>query len=267
VAQNAELREELRTLQEHLKYPSPSWVSIVVSGTTTTSSANISQPSRTSTQGSRENILRISTPPSPPEQGADDNNLTRYMEAPMASSLISEALKKDTTTQNIQLAGIGTTKAGYLIRSKDKAAKETATKSEQWLKELGKGIKLVKPRFGVVVHRTLTNEVLLMEDKEKAIAKIVQENDLTDKGFNIEDCMAQEERLSIGSSSVTRGMVWQRGSSRVGDTSWHTLRTKIYRKHRTIQEEGMSVLQLPDPWPRSVELQREEKMRTLRRGT
>jgi hypothetical protein len=87
--------------------------------------------------------------------------------------LISEALKKDTTTQDIQLAGIGTTRAGYLIRFKDKEAKEAACKSEQWLKELGNGVKLVKPRIGVVVHRIPTNEVPLVEDKVKSIAKIV----------------------------------------------------------------------------------------------
>jgi hypothetical protein len=32
-------------------------------------------------------------------------------------------------------------------------------KKEQWLKELGKGVKIVKPRFRVVAHRTPTNEV------------------------------------------------------------------------------------------------------------
>jgi hypothetical protein len=34
-----------------------------------------------------------------------------------------------------------------------------ACKNEQWLKELGKGVKIAKPRFGVVVHCTPTNEV------------------------------------------------------------------------------------------------------------
>ena len=52
-------------------------------------------------------------------------------------------------------------------------ATETACKNEQWLKVLGSGVKLVKPRFGVVVHSTPTNEVPLLEDKAKSIAKIV----------------------------------------------------------------------------------------------
>jgi len=55
----------------------------------------LSQPSRASTQGSKENILRISTPFPPSEPGSEDNNLTRYMEAPKASALIKHALKKD----------------------------------------------------------------------------------------------------------------------------------------------------------------------------
>lgn len=102
VSQNAELRKEICSLREQLKSPSPSWASIVASGTTATSSTNLSQPSQSSPQGSRENILRISTPPLfPPEREADDNKLTRYMEASKASSLISEALKRDISTQDL----------------------------------------------------------------------------------------------------------------------------------------------------------------------
>jgi hypothetical protein len=76
---------------------------------------------------------------------------------------------------------------GYLVRFKDKGAKETASKSKQWLKELGSGVKLVKPRFGVIVHYTPTNEVQLQEDKERSINKIISENDLENRGFGIEE--------------------------------------------------------------------------------
>lgn len=69
------------------------------------------------------------------------------METSKVSSLVAEALKKCTTTQNVQVAGIGTTRAGYLIRFKDKEAKETACKNEKWFKELGNGVKIAKPRF------------------------------------------------------------------------------------------------------------------------
>ena len=82
---------------------------------------------------------------------------------------------------------MGTTKMGYLIRFRNKEAKETASKSKQWLKELGSGVKLVKSRFRVVVHRNPTVEVQLQEDKEQSITKIMHENDLASKGFGIEE--------------------------------------------------------------------------------
>jgi hypothetical protein len=102
-------------------------------------------------QGSKENILKIITPFPPSEPNIDNTSLARYMEAPKAS-LITEALKKDTLTREIEVAGVGTTKMGYLVCFRNKEAKETASKSQQWLKELGSGVKLVRPHFGVVVH-------------------------------------------------------------------------------------------------------------------
>jgi hypothetical protein len=46
---------------------------------------------------------------------------------------------------------------------------------------------LVKPRFGVVVHHVLTEGLNLEQDKERAIQKIIEENDLQERGFRIED--------------------------------------------------------------------------------
>jgi len=182
VAQNETLRGEIRCLQEQIKAPSSTWATVMATPSTTPS-----QPTRASTQGSKENILRIITPLPPSEPSIDNTSLTRYMEAPKASSLITEALKKDTSTREIQVAGVGTTKMGYLVRFRNKEAKETASKSKQWLKELGSGVKLVRPRFGVVVHRTPTNEVRLREDKEQSIAKIMHENDMGSRGFGVEE--------------------------------------------------------------------------------
>jgi hypothetical protein len=207
VAQNAGLRDEVRTLQEQLKSPSPSWASVVASGTATASSTNLSQPSRTSTQGSRENILKINTPQTAPEGMSDDNSLTRYMEVSKVSSLVTEALRNDSSTQEVQVAGVRTTRAGYLIRFKDKEAKEKAWKSEQWLKQLGTGVNIAKPRFGVVVHRTPTNEVPLREDKAGAIDKIVQENNLSSKGYNIEEVAWLKRKDSPLGATASLG-VW-----------------------------------------------------------
>jgi hypothetical protein len=134
------------------------------------------------------------------------------METSKASSLVAEALKKDTTTQNVQVAGIGTTRAGYLVRFKDKEAKETACKNEKWLKELGNGVKIAKPLFGVVVHRAPTNEVPTPGgQKEESIAKITQENDLSSKGFHIEEIAWLKKRDSPRGAAASLG-IWFDGA-------------------------------------------------------
>ena len=135
-AQSTELRQEVHTLREQLKSPSRSWASVVATGSTTTLATGLRFPSQTNPYGGRENILRISTPPSTPEREAGDGSLTPYMETYQVSPLVAEALKKDTdaNTQDIQVAGIGTTRAGYLIPFKDKQAKDVAYKNNEWLK-------------------------------------------------------------------------------------------------------------------------------------
>jgi hypothetical protein len=47
--------------------------------------------------------------------------------------------------------------------------------------------KLVRPRFGAVVHRTPTEDILVQENKQGSIDKIIEENDLAEKGYKIED--------------------------------------------------------------------------------
>ena len=202
VAQNETLRGEIRSLREQIKSPSPSWATVVATPSTTPS-----QLARTNTQGSKENTLRITTPFLPSDPNIDNMNLTRYMEAPRASSLITKALKKDTSTRYVQVAGVGTTKMGYLVRFKDKGAKEAARKSKQWLEELGSGVKLVKPRFRVVVHRTPTNEVRLQEDKEWTINKIMSENDLASRGFGIEEIVWLKKKDSPLGAAASLG-IW-----------------------------------------------------------
>lgn len=201
-AQNETLRGEIRSLRVQIKSPSPSWATVVATPSTTPS-----QLARANIQGNKENTLRITTPLLPSDPNTDNTNLTRYMEAPQASSLITEALKKDTSTQDAQVAGVGTTKTGYLVRFKDKAAKEIASKSKQWLEELGSGVKLVKPRFGIVVHRTPTDEVRLREDKERSINKIVSENDLASRGFGIEEIAWLKKKDSPLGAAASLG-IW-----------------------------------------------------------
>lgn len=97
------------------------------------------------------------------------------------------ALSNAEPTKDVQVAGVATTKTGYVIRFRDAQSAETAWENIAWLEELGNDTKLVKPRFGIVVHRVLTEDFDLDWEKKEGIAKIVEENDLTEKGFEIED--------------------------------------------------------------------------------
>ncbi|KAJ5198848.1 hypothetical protein N7491_000585 [Penicillium cf. griseofulvum] len=75
-----------------------------------------------------------------------------------ANNRIRTALQSDATTKDAQVAGIGTTKTGYVIRFKNAESAEMACNNAEWLHKLGNNTKLVKARFGVVVHRTPTEE-------------------------------------------------------------------------------------------------------------
>lgn len=85
------------------------------------------------------------------------------------------------------MAGIGTTKTGYVVRFKDPESAKTARNNTEWLDELGNSTKLVKPRFGIVVHRTLTEDFDLENSPSQAIEKIIDENDLAGRGYRIEE--------------------------------------------------------------------------------
>ena len=85
------------------------------------------------------------------------------------------------------MAGIGTTKRVYLIRFKDSGSAEAARNNTEWLNELGNNTKLVKPRFGIVVHRTPTENFDLENANSQAIQTIMEENDLAEQGFQIEE--------------------------------------------------------------------------------
>jgi hypothetical protein len=74
-----------------------------------------------------------------------------------------------------------------VIRFKNQASVEAARNNTEWLNELGNNTKLVKPRFGVVVHRTPTEDFDLENANTEAIAKIMEENDLAEQGFQIEE--------------------------------------------------------------------------------
>jgi hypothetical protein len=74
-----------------------------------------------------------------------------------------------------------------VIRFKDKQSTDTARANEEWLETLGNGTKLVKPRYGVVVHRVPTADFSLPQNQKEGIRKIMEENDLADRGFDVNE--------------------------------------------------------------------------------
>ena len=56
-----------------------------------------------------------------------------------------------------------------------------------WSHNLGNNTKLVNPRFGVGVHRTPTEEFDLETGATQAAEKIINDNDLAELGFHIEE--------------------------------------------------------------------------------
>lgn len=138
-----------------------------------------------------QNCVRISTQRSfvdPEDNNNSDGNIFgRYLPTDSANTHIRTALMNAPSTQDAQVAGIGTTKTGYVIRFKNPESAEVARNNTEWLNELGNSTKLVKPRFGVVVHRTPTEDFDLENANARAIEKIMEENDLPGQGFRIEE--------------------------------------------------------------------------------
>lgn len=135
-----------------------------------------------------KNCVRINTQRSITEGlGAEYNADTfgRYLPTSHANTHIMTALLNTPSTQEAQVAGISTTKTGYVVRFKNQASADTAPHNSEWLAELGNDTRLVKPRFRVAVHHVSTFELDL--EKTKAIGKIINDDNLTGRGFRIED--------------------------------------------------------------------------------
>lgn len=185
-SQNAELQEEVQTLRTKLTSlpgagPTRSWAEVAVS-----------EPPRGPNAGPRPrkrelNCVRISTRRTPADEEDGNDVFGRYLPTDMANAKIRSALLSADPTKDVQVAGIGTTKTGYVIRFRDTQSAEKAQNNTGWLHELGNDTKLVKPRFGVVVHRTPTEDFDLEGNKQHGIDKVMEENDLGSKGFQIED--------------------------------------------------------------------------------
>ncbi|KAF7136975.1 hypothetical protein CNMCM5793_006679 [Aspergillus hiratsukae] len=188
--QNEKLHEEVRALRAQLEATPPvplsrSWAAVAADGISATPQPNHRHTNK------NQNCVRISTQRSfvdPADNGNSNGNaFGRYLQTDTANTHIRTALLNCPSTQDAQVAGIGTTKTGYVIRFKDPESAETARINTEWLNELGNNTKLVKPRFGVVVHRTPTEDFDLENANAEAIEKIMEENDLAGQGYQIEE--------------------------------------------------------------------------------
>ncbi|KAK9847033.1 hypothetical protein MYU51_021135 [Penicillium brevicompactum] len=188
--QNEKLHKEMRAMRAQIETlpPAPSsrtWAAVAASG-------NVAPPQQTNSQPNKDlNCIRISTQRSfvdpADNNNSDGNAFGRYLPTDSANNHIRTALMNAPTTQDAQVAGIGTTKTGYVIRFKDTKSAELARNNTKWLNELGNNTKMVKPRFGIVMHRTPTEHFNLESANTQAIEKIMDENGPTGQGFQIEE--------------------------------------------------------------------------------
>ena len=191
---NKQLTEEVQALRKQVERlpatppatpPTRSWAAVVAN------TDNLGQPTTNQHNPKEQNCVRISTPRTcgdpQDNEGNSGNIFGRYLPTAAANTQIRAALLSTPPTQDVQVAGIGTTKTGYVVRFKDPGSADVARNNTEWLTELGNDTKLVKPRFGVAVHRTPTEEFNLDGDKHQAIQKIMEENELTKHGHQIED--------------------------------------------------------------------------------
>lgn len=191
--QNEKLQEEMRALRTQLEAlpsaPPPlsarSWAAVTAGDSNPGPPQNYQRPEKNQT------CVRISTQRSfvdpRDNDNSDGNTFGRYLSIDSANNHIRTALLSAPPTQDAQVAGIGTTKTGYVIRFKNTSSAEAARNNTEWLTELGNSTKLVKPRFGIVVHRTPTEDFDLENANAQAIEKIMEDNGWTDQGFRIEE--------------------------------------------------------------------------------
>jgi hypothetical protein len=188
--QNKKLHDEVKALRAQIEATPPAtvtrtWAAIAAEGDNGTSSLNPQRPEKD------QDCVRISTQRTfvdPRDNNNNDGNtFGRYLPINAANNHIRTALQSDAATQDAQVAGIGTTKTGYIIRFRNAESAEMSRNNAEWLHELGNNTKLVKPRFGVVVHRTPTEEFDLETGRIQAAEKILDDNGLAEYCFQIDE--------------------------------------------------------------------------------
>jgi len=127
------LRADLTKLQEEVKsihtkldacsaspHSTRSWASITESGT----SPSLSRATSTESLTKQLNCVRISTEPQSGDHDASNPGFTSPIDS--ANTHIRNALLNANATKDVQVAGVGTSKTGYVVRFKDQESAETA---------------------------------------------------------------------------------------------------------------------------------------------
>ncbi|EEH08014.1 conserved hypothetical protein [Histoplasma capsulatum G186AR] len=156
-SENKVLLEEIHSLcgglngRSNLLPPTGSWATIVTGPWTQDPEAPGRQPKDDLT------CVRISSRPTAEDNNDKDGGFARYLTTEAANNHIRSI---------------------FLSIQRHPAQSST---------ELGNDTKLVKPRFGIVVHRTPTEEFNPEDEKQQGISKIMEDNDLSARGCRIED--------------------------------------------------------------------------------
>jgi FtsZ-binding cell division protein ZapB len=118
--QNTKLQEEVQALREQIKAqtdnPTPrTWAEVIAGNNSQNTVITAPRPQK------ELNCVRISTARPTDEIDFKNNNnrFTRFLPTDAANNHIRTALSNAEPTKDVQVAGVGTTKTGYVIRFRD----------------------------------------------------------------------------------------------------------------------------------------------------
>ncbi|EFW14310.1 conserved hypothetical protein [Coccidioides posadasii str. Silveira] len=137
IRQNASLKDKIATLKTQLyKSDQQTWASIA-SANRTNSQLPISLPATTGPITTKDKwndlplCIHISAALTS-ETIDNEESLTRYLPAEEVKTQITDTLQKNTSTEEVKIIGVGTTKTGYIIWFQNEISKDTASKNEKW---------------------------------------------------------------------------------------------------------------------------------------
>lgn len=201
-----EIIQELQSLRSASTTPTtasnyPSWAAVVANGGQAQPTPWSALPGGRKKQAKEANCVRVSTQRGEADDNSDNTTTFRKnLPAEVTTAQIQKALASAPATQDTQVHGVEITRPGYLIRFRSEDQADTARSNTEGLGELGNNTKLVRPRFGVVVHRTPTEELTSLQDDDARINKIMEENEMGLKGFRISQIssLRKDKEKAIG---------------------------------------------------------------------